>query len=1062
VGRLTEYLNTDINHNRTIDMNGLRYFKAVVFVACFSAIAPATLTAQDPAASETAKLVAVLNSADASIFDKAKACQRLALVGDESAVPALAGLLTDEKLSAYAREALEGIPAAACDAALREALTRLEGERLIGVLGSIGARRDVEAIDAVGEMLSSDDAATAAAAARALGHIGTPATADILLKTLSDATPESGPALGKACLICALKLTKQNETDKAVALCDALRNAQVPQHVKLAATRNAIAALGEDGLSRLAELLASEDESQFRIALHVARQLGDDVDASSVLVAGLKGQSTARQALTLIALGDLGDAASLPTVLEVATGGEGEARIEAILALAQLGDATAVPVLLAAATQSDDRIAGAAKSTLAVLDAGDINAAIVEMLVSTDTATCQMAIDMTAQRRIASAAPALLKLTQGNNATLRTSAIKALGSTARLEDLTDFIALAIASQQSDDAATVAAALKSACVRMPQEACARKLAAAMPSASTATRIFLLDQLASVGGPTALKMVVSAAKSNDDAAQDAGTRLLGKWLTADAAPAMLDLAKTLPEGKYQIRALRGYVRIARQLNMTPEERITVCRNTLAIAERSDDRALVFEVIRRYPTGDGLTLAASLLDEADLKQQACATIVEIADRVAMSAPEATEKALTQVLETATDAAVNASAEKSLVIAREGVRLKKEEAQFTSVFDGKTLNGWTQPGKVYRVEEGAIVGGSLEKAIGGGNDYIALDGEHGDFELRLEARIKGPGSPNGGIYLRSSRTAGVGYQADLGSAYYGCLYDEVRRNRMLAYANPKQEIETGQWIGYRIRCEGPRIRIWINGTQTVDYTEKEPGIATTGAIGFQSHANHASETWYRNIRVRRLDENKLEVKSVVEPKPQPTPTPDEGEFTSLFDGKTFAGWQGDMEFWRIENGAITGGTLTEKVACNQYLQTTKEYGDFELRLEFKLVGVEATNGGVDIRAAQMPNSHEMIGYQADLGNGWWGCLYEHGRGRNLLAGPEEDQRAKPVRLNEWNDYRIRCEGNRVQFWINEIRTVDYTEQDPDIPRKGIIALQVHDNLAMEAWYRNLRIKEL
>jgi hypothetical protein len=154
---LTEYLNTDINHNRTIDMNGLRYFKAVVFVACFSAIAPATLTAQDPPASETAKLVAVLNSADASIFDKAKACQRLALVGDESAVPALAGLLTDEKLSAYAREALEGIPAAACDAALREALTRLEGERLIGVLGSIGARRDVEAIDAVGEMLSSDD-----------------------------------------------------------------------------------------------------------------------------------------------------------------------------------------------------------------------------------------------------------------------------------------------------------------------------------------------------------------------------------------------------------------------------------------------------------------------------------------------------------------------------------------------------------------------------------------------------------------------------------------------------------------------------------------------------------------------------------------------------------------------------------------------------------------------------------------------------------------------------------------------------------------------------------------
>ena len=75
-----------------------------------------------------------------------------------------------------------------------------------------------------------------------------------------------------------------------------------------------------------------------------------------------------------------------------------------------------------------------------------------------------------------------------------------------------------------------------------------------------------------------------------------------------------------------------------------------------------------------------------------------------------------------------------------------------------------------------------------------------------------------------------------------------------MLAWANPKQEIETGQWIAYRIRCEGLRIRIWINGTQTVDYTEQEPGIAMSGAIGLQSHANHPNETWYRNIRIKEL----------------------------------------------------------------------------------------------------------------------------------------------------------------------------------------------------------------
>ncbi len=832
-------------------MNRIRYSKAVVFAAFLSVTAPATLCAQDSATSETAKLVAVLAS-DADTFAKAKACQRLVLVGDESAVTTLAELLADERLSAYAREALEGIPGTASNVALREALTRLEGGRLIGVLGSVGARRDAEAIDAIGKLLDNNDLATAAAAARALGHIGTPTAADVLRKALSDASPELRPAIGNACLICVQQLAKQGETDKAVALCDAVEKADLPEHIRLAAISNAILAQGKDGIPRLVEQLKSDDEAHFRLALHAARLL--DVDASAALVAQFKTQPPNRQVLLLLVLGDLGDKASLPAVVEAAGSGEPAVRIAAIRTLAQLGDATVVPVLLAAATQPNEQLADEARSTLAVLDSGEINAAIVNLLRSDDVGTRRMAIDVAAQRKIASAAPALLELANSTDATIRLAATKALGATAQLENLSELIALAINTKDPEASSVIQSALKSACVRMPQEECAEKLASAMADVPTAAKVLLLEQLTSVGGATALETVVAAAKSNDDALQDAATRLLGTWLSADAAPALFDLAKALPEGKYKIRALRGYVRIARQLNMAPAERIAVCRNTLAVAKRSEDRGLVLEVVRRYPTPEGLDLAASLLSDKDLQQQACSTIVAIGGRVAMEGPEQTEKALLRVLELSTDPALKGEAEKALIIARDGVRLKQEEAQFTPVFDGVSLKGWKQSGKVFRVEEGAIVGGSLEKAIGRGNDYLCLDGDYGDFELRLEARIKGTDSPNGGIHLRSSRTQASGYQADLGSAYYGCLYDEVRRSRMLAYANPKQNIPTGQWVAYRIRCEGPRIRIWINGTQTVDYTEKEPGIAASGAIGLQSHANRASETWYRNIRVKKL----------------------------------------------------------------------------------------------------------------------------------------------------------------------------------------------------------------
>src|SRR4051794_16140655 len=96
----------------------------------------------------------------------------------------------------------------------------------------------------------------------------------------------------------------------------------------------------------------------------------------------------------------------------------------------------------------------------------------------------------------------------------------------------------------------------------------------------------------------------------------------------------------------------------------------------------------------------------------------------------------------------------------------------------------------------------------------------------------------------------------------------------------------------------------------------------------------------------------------------------------TPIFDGKTFTGWQGDTEkTWRIEDGALVGGSLAEKVPHNEFLATTKQYGNFELRLKFKLTGTEGQiNGGVQIRSQRIANHFEMIGYQADLGEGYYG----------------------------------------------------------------------------------------
>ncbi len=182
---------------------------------------------------------------------------------------------------------------------------------------------------------------------------------------------------------------------------------------------------------------------------------------------------------------------------------------------------------------------------------------------------------------------------------------------------------------------------------------------------------------------------------------------------------------------------------------------------------------------------------------------------------------------------------------------------------------------------------------------------------------------------------------------------------------------------------------------------------------------------------------------------------------FVPLFDGKTFDGWEGDLKTFRIEDKAIVGGMLKERVARNEFLTHKKEFADFELRLKFKLLG-EGVNGGVQIRSRRIPKHHEMIGYQADLGDGYWGALYDESRRNKVLAAPKKEEIAKVLKREDWNDYVIRCEGKRIRLWVNGLATVDYTEADDKIEQRGLIGLQIHGGKPSEAWYRDIRIKEL
>ncbi len=180
---------------------------------------------------------------------------------------------------------------------------------------------------------------------------------------------------------------------------------------------------------------------------------------------------------------------------------------------------------------------------------------------------------------------------------------------------------------------------------------------------------------------------------------------------------------------------------------------------------------------------------------------------------------------------------------------------------------------------------------------------------------------------------------------------------------------------------------------------------------------------------------------------------------FVPLFDGASFAGWEGPREMFRIEDGAVVGGTLSAAIPHNAFLCTTDTYGDFELRLEFKLLGEQA-NAGVQFRSRRVPDHYEVSGYQADMGQQYWGCLYDESRRNRVLAGASPENMAEIVHFGDWNDYRIRCEGKHIQLWVNGVQTVDYTEPDDAIEQTGVIGLQIHGGSPSEAWYRHIRLK--
>jgi HEAT repeat protein len=603
----------------------------VVLLLAVLAAAAVPSSAQTVAAKEDeGKLIAVLKSSAASRKDKSDACRQLAIIATKKAIPTLVDLLSDEELSHNARYALEPIPEPAVDEAFRAALGRLKGLPLVGVIGSVGVRRDAQAVKLLTGLLRDSDPLVARAAARALGDIGNAQATAGLQGQLGRTSGITKLHVCEGLFRCAESLASEGDTDAAMAIYDKLRGIEAPHQVRAGALRGAILTRGTDGVGLLREFLGSGDYILFSAAVQAAQEMkGSAVTAA--LTAALNGLPADNQILTIGALGFRGDPEALPTLFQTAKGGPEAVRVAAIRAIAEIDHVSAVPVLAGLLADSSRAVAGAAQEALGSLTGDAADAAVMDMFRGSGTGKRLAALELMERRRMTQAVPVLLKASGDADTKVRPAAIKMVGELGDSGQLAALLDVLMELQSSGDLEAARQALSDVCGKADNpESCSGKLIGQLGRARPAQKIVLLRVLSGVGGQAGLKAVRQAVGDSNAKVHAAAIRALGSWKTTDAAPHLLTLAKEADTPADKALCLRAYLGMAARRDLSVGQRLGMCRQAVSMVQSDDEKRMLLGTLSNINATEAMVVIAPYLNDSAIRQEAVLASLKIAERL------------------------------------------------------------------------------------------------------------------------------------------------------------------------------------------------------------------------------------------------------------------------------------------------------------------------------------------------------------------------------------------------------------------------------------------------
>ncbi len=593
----------------------------------------------------TGRLAAILET-DAAYDAKQFVCRQLALAGTEKQVPALAALLTDDRISHMARFALVHIDSPAVNKALLDALGNTSGRTQLGIINSLGNRNCQAAVGTLSALLESHDSDVVCEAAKAIGRIGGKEASEALRKALPKTEGGVHLVVADACLLCGDKLLAEGNAESASEIYTRLYVSDERSLIRATALQGLGRSLGEKAVPYVIEALSGKDEELTSMAVRCVREIPGK-ETTEGFAEQLPKVSSAVRVLLLNALAARGDSAALSRVEQASDGFDRSVRTAALKAMGRLGNASSVKLLAEKASGNEDDEQAAARESLNMLRGDDVDLEMIRQLTGADAKVRVELIQGLTARGAEESVPVLLEFAGLRDKSVRTASYRALRELALAEHLDEMVALVERAPTSEKVL-----MEKTIVTVARRCSAHERASELIVASLdgidddVARISLLSIIGRLGDRRALPALRAALKDEDTQVRYVAIQGLSAWPGGEPADDLLQVVRTTKNSTHKVLALRGYIDLIGRGKSSADEKLAMYRIAMGLAKGDAEKRRILAGVAELHTVDALKMAESYLADKNLKGEAAVAVTTIGGAIYKENLKPVRVALMQVI--------------------------------------------------------------------------------------------------------------------------------------------------------------------------------------------------------------------------------------------------------------------------------------------------------------------------------------------------------------------------------------------------------------------------------